>query len=127
MQIYKVYLRLFLLFAIIIGMFYALKFLSDEGSTKGGPAPEILSTNITTITTDGAPKIKAAVEIKNNGGKGYIVIEIKASSGDETWEKNIDILMKPKKTQTLQVIFDDRNIVSKNPEFNFHAYPFLKK
>ena len=127
MQIYKVYLKLFLLFALIIGMFYGLKFLSDEGSSKVGPAPTILSTNVTPITTDGIHKIKTEVEIKNNGGKGYIVIEIKASAGDETWEKNIDILMKPKKTQTLQIIFDDRNIANKNPEFNFHAYPFLKK
>ena len=108
-------------------MFYALKFLSDDGDSKGGPGPVILSTNVTTITVNDTPKIKVEVEIKNNGGKGYIVVEIKASAKDETWEKNIDILMKPKKTQTLQVIFDDRNIASKNPEFNFHAYPFLKK
>jgi len=128
MKIYQTYLKLLLLFAVIIGMFYALKYVSDDSSSsKGGPLPEIISTDVTTINEDGVAKIMAEVEVKNNGGKGYVVVEIKAKAGDERWEKNIDILMKPKKTQKLMVIFDDRNIAKKYPYFDFNTYPFLKK
>ena len=125
MHFLKTYLKLFVLLAIVIGIFYALQFLSS--SKKGSPVPVIISSNIKTINEDGVRKIKTEAEIKNNGGKGYVVVTVKAAAGNETWEKSVDILMKPKKTQTLQIIFDDRNLVSKNPEFDFTAHPFLKK
>ena len=125
MNFLKTYLKLFVLLAIVIGIFYALQFSS--GSEKGLPVPVITSTNVTNIREDGYLKIKTEVEIKNNGGKGYVVVTVKATTGNETLEKNVDILMKPKKTQTLKIIFDDKNIVNKNPKFDFTAYPFIKK
>ena len=125
MNFLKTYLKLFVLLAVVLGIFYTLQFLS--GSKKGTPAPVIISTDVKSINDDGIPKIKTEVKIKNNGGKGYVVVTVKATAGNQTWEKSVDILMKPKKTQTLQIIFDDRNLVSKNPEFDFTAHPFLKK
>ena len=124
MQILKVYLKLLILFLVVLGMFYGLKSLSDR--RRGAPVPMIAFTSVTTVTETGAPIIKAEVEVRNNGGKGYVVVTAKATAGSETWEKTIDLFMRQRTTHTLQFIFDDPDIADKNPEFDFHTHPFFK-
>jgi len=124
MQIFKVYFKLLILLTVVIGMFFGLQFLSER--RRGAPVPMIASTSITTITETGAPVIRANVEVRNNGGKGYVVVTAKATAGSETWEKTIDLFMRQRTTHILQFFFDDPDIADKNPEFDFHTHPFFR-
>ena len=121
MEAKKNYFKMFLLLAMAIGAFFFSKSFSEE---KGEPRPVIIDTAATVINDNGISKIKTEVEIQNNGGKGYIVLEVKAAAENESWEKTINSYIKSKKTQKLQVIFDERNIADKNPQFEFNVYPF---
>jgi hypothetical protein len=127
MNFFKNYSKFIILFVAVILIFIAMKNLSDKRT--GSPISEITSTNLTVIYDNGTPKVKAEAEIRIGNGKGYLVLEIKAVSGSETWERTVNILVKPRKTkkvQNIQVIFDERDIVRKNPEFFFNLSPFLQ-
>ncbi len=115
------YTKIILFLLMAVGIFSYFKLKSDK---KGSPDPVIISTNTSVINDNGDYKIKAEAEIKNNGGDGYIVLEVKALYGNESWDKNINSYLKSNKTQNLQVIFDDKNIADKNPKFDFYVYPF---
>jgi len=118
------YMKMFLLLVMVVVIFSALKFVTSKKNRP--PDPEILSTNVTLIYENGIPKVKAEAEIKNNGGKGYIVVVIKTVVENEKIEKNIDIYMQSNKKQKVQVLFDDKRIISRNPEFVFLANAFNK-
>ena len=121
MKANKNYLKIFILLATTVGLFYLSRTYAGD---RNNPAPVITHTNITVINDNNIPQIKTEIEIKNNGKKGFIVLEAKAVAGEETWEQSINLLMKSRKKHSLHFLFDERDIVNKNPEFSFYVYPF---
>ncbi|MCL2295047.1 MAG: hypothetical protein FWC36_09320 [Spirochaetes bacterium] len=118
----KFIVKMFVLFVLI---FLIVSFLVGRaGASRGAPGAEILSTEITFIHDDGEPRVQVDVEVRNNRGRGFVVVEVRALSGFDIWEKRIDLYMRSGQTLTPQFIFEDRNIARRNPHFSFYVSNF---
>jgi len=119
----KVYLKLFVLIAIVIGMFYALQFSSERRT--GDAALVVLSATITELTDEeDNPIIRADIEVRNRGGRGFFEVGGIATAGNRTQEKTLTTGMRRRSTRTIPLIFDDIDIIIRNPEFEFYIRPF---
>ncbi|HOR57908.1 MAG TPA: hypothetical protein PLV82_04645 [bacterium] len=65
---------------------------------------------------------KLVVEVRNEGGKGGIILEAEVQQGEESWKKTQNLYVNSNDTVTYEVIFDEVKMMGAKPKVNFNVF-----
>lgn len=71
--------------------------------------------------------VRVKGDVRNDGGDGYVVVEVILSQDGNEWKKTYQMYMESKQTLPFELVFDEVKLFGSEPSYVVDAYPLGEK